>query len=414
LGIGFSDGNAYTVQVLALVTASGTSPTLSSGASKRRVAPRQSSGAICSPSSIPANTPQIALTFAEPTSATVSSPGPVTLQVTATNGCGAPVTDGPVYVEFSTPASQPADPRVFLQPSATAPGVWEGSWPPVTLGAVRLRARGQSQSQTNTLIGASDFLYETVPAPAATAAPLANGVINAASATPNLNVGRGSLVSIYGQRMVGSTLAATKIPLPTQLGDTQVTLGDALLPLLFAAPGQINALIPLRSLETDVQLPLVVQTNAGGNGLFSSTPTNLTVVDFQPAIFSQDARGTGPGSIQDVNYHLVTESNKVKVGDYILIYCTGLGAVNNPPAVEGGPAPSPPNLATTLQTPTVTFGEGANAITVTNVYFSGLTPGFAGLYQVDVQIPQGVQPGDVDVSLSIGGQTSNTVTVAVQ
>ena len=167
-------------------------------------------------------------------------------------------------------------------------------------------------------------------------------------------------------------------------------------------PSQINALIPLQALDSDAQLPLVVQTTntAAGNGSTSnSTPITLKVVDFQPAIFSQDTTGTGPGSIQDAHYQLVTESNKVKVGDYILIYCTGLGAVNNPPAVEGGPAPSNP-LATTVVTPTVTFGEGANAITAPKVYFSGLTPGFAGLYQVDVQIPAGVQSGDVSVSLA--------------
>ena len=240
LGIGFSDGNAHTIQVLALVTGSGNSPTANSRVSERSVAPKQSNGtpgALCLPSSIPANTPQVALTFKEPTNATVSSPGPVPLQVTATNGCGAAVTDGPIYVEFSTPASQPADPVVYLQPSATGgAGVWEGSWPPVTVGQVRLRARGESQSRTNTLIGASDFVYETVLAPAATAVPLANGVENSASVTPNLNVARGSLVSIYGERLVSAAVSAGQIPLPLQLGDTQAVLGNTKLPLLYAKP----------------------------------------------------------------------------------------------------------------------------------------------------------------------------------
>jgi uncharacterized protein (TIGR03437 family) len=39
--------------------------------------------------------------------------------------------------------------------------------------------------------------------------------------------------------------------------------------------------------------------------------------------------------------------------------------------------------------------------------FAGLTPGFAGLYQVNVQIPNGVMPGDqVPVSISVGGKSS--------
>jgi uncharacterized protein (TIGR03437 family) len=414
LGIGFSDGNAHTVQVLALVTGSDTSTTQSSGASKRSVAPRQSSGAICFPSSIPANTPQITVAFNEPeTSSAVSSPGPVPLQVTATNACGAPVTDGPVYVYFST------DPKIQLEPSPTTPGLWEGSWAPVALGTEQMQANAQSQSTVNTLSANSDIQNVTVLAAASTAAPLAYGAESSASATPNLNVAVGSLVTIYGERLVASPVSALQIPLPPQLGDTQVQLSGKTLPLLYANPNQINLLIPLSLQESDTQLSLVVQTTnpaPGSGSTLNSTPIPLKVVDFQPAIFSQDASGTGPGSIQDQYYNLVTENNKVSVGEYIFIYCTGLGPVNNPPAVDGGPAPSSP-LATTLQTPTVTFGDGANAITVTEypaLYFSGLTPGFAGLYQVDVQIPQGVQPGDVNVSLSIGGQTSNTVTVAVQ
>jgi len=47
--------------------------------------------------------------------------------------------------------------------------------------------------------------------------------------------------------------------------------------------------------------------------------------------------------------------------------------------------------------------------------FAGLAPGFVGLYQVDVQVPQAVAPGNaVPLSLAIGSSTSNTVTIAVQ
>jgi len=49
------------------------------------------------------------------------------------------------------------------------------------------------------------------------------------------------------------------------------------------------------------------------------------------------------------------------------------------------------------------------------VNFSGLAPGYVGLYQVNVQIPDTAPSGDaVPVILSIGGATANTVTIAVQ
>lgn len=54
-------------------------------------------------------------------------------------------------------------------------------------------------------------------------------------------------------------------------------------------------------------------------------------------------------------------------------------------------------------------GAGATAS------FSGLSPGFVGLYQVNAQVPEDVPTGDaVPVILTIGGVTSNTVTIAVQ
>jgi uncharacterized protein (TIGR03437 family) len=49
------------------------------------------------------------------------------------------------------------------------------------------------------------------------------------------------------------------------------------------------------------------------------------------------------------------------------------------------------------------------------VTYSGLAPGFAGLYQVDAQVPSGAPSGGtVAVVMKIGGSTSNTVTIAVQ
>ena len=48
------------------------------------------------------------------------------------------------------------------------------------------------------------------------------------------------------------------------------------------------------------------------------------------------------------------------------------------------------------------------------VDFSGLAPGFVGLYQVNAQVPEGTLSGEaVSLSLAIGGIESNVVTVAI-
>jgi uncharacterized protein (TIGR03437 family) len=95
-------------------------------------------------------------------------------------------------------------------------------------------------------------------------------------------------------------------------------------------------------------------------------------------------------------------------GEFISIYSTGLGAVTNQPGT--GMAARADLLSMTIATPTVSIG-GADALVV----FSGLAPGAMGLYQVNVQVPQGASVGDaVRLTLSVGGVASNSVTIAVQ
>ena len=107
------------------------------------------------------------------------------------------------------------------------------------------------------------------------------------------------------------------------------------------------------------------------------------------------------------DFQTVTEANPVKVGDAIIICCAGLGEVT-PPVASGSAAPGPP-FAVTAEQVTVTIG-GLPA----KVLFAGLTPEFASLYQVNAVVPQGVAQGEVEVAVSIAGQTSSVVTVAVE
>lgn len=115
-------------------------------------------------------------------------------------------------------------------------------------------------------------------------------------------------------------------------------------------------------------------------------------------IFAVNGNGSGQGAILDASYELVDASNPATAGSTIvLIYCTGLGAVSNQPAT-GAPAPDGP-LAWTTTMPTVTIGG-----TAAPVLFSGLAPGFVGLYQVNALAPAGVGAGAaVPVTISLGG-----------
>jgi len=100
-------------------------------------------------------------------------------------------------------------------------------------------------------------------------------------------------------------------------------------------------------------------------------------------------------------------SRPARRGEYVSIYCTGLGRVEFPPRPGEPPPPDPP--IRTVDTPEVSIG-GAPA----EVSFSGLAPGSVGLYQINAKIAAAAQTGNaVPLTVSIGGRTSNTVTIAV-
>jgi uncharacterized protein (TIGR03437 family) len=95
-------------------------------------------------------------------------------------------------------------------------------------------------------------------------------------------------------------------------------------------------------------------------------------------------------------------------GEFVTIYCTGLGAVASRPAT--GAAASSTFLSSTTVPVGVRIGNIPAAVT-----FSGLAPGFVGLYQINVQVPEGVAPsGAVPVVLTGNAIEANTVMMAVQ
>ena len=131
----------------------------------------------------------------------------------------------------------------------------------------------------------------------------------------------------------------------------------------------------------------------------------------QPAVFTVDQSGQGQGAIfrqRSGALALADSAAPAQAGDALIIYCTGLGTVD-PPVVEGTAAPLSP-LSSTKSPVTVMVGDKP-----AQVQFSGLIPGFAGLYQVNVVMPPGVAAGGaVPVALTVAGQTGPPVTIAVQ
>lgn len=256
------------------------------------------------------------------------------------------------------------------------------------------------------------FMFLCASIAAAQTAPVVNssgGILNGASFS-GLPPAAGSIVSLFGTNLGSFTLIAVAPPLPTTFGGVTVGMDSTAAPLFFASPAQINLQIPWE-LVGQAQVSVTVSV-----GSITSAPVALNLTSFAPGIFTVNSQGNGQGAI------LISSTGElaalegslpgratrpVRSGEFLSIYCTGLGDVTNRPA-SGLPAPGDP-LSTTIAAPTVTIGGVSAAVN-----FSGLSPGFVGVYQVDVQVPENVPTGaEVPVELTIGGAASNTVTIAV-
>ena len=229
-------------------------------------------------------------------------------------------------------------------------------------------------------------------------------MVNTASYAAGQPVAPGSIISVFGERLAGSTpQGASALPLPTRLALAGLNLGGRDLPLFYASAGQINAQVPFDA--TPGSRPQAyVRVSAGGDSV--SVPETLTLTPVAPGIFQIGV--ARQGAVTNPQGQLTDTRAPAAAGDTVIVYATGLGLTDLPVAT-GEAAPSNPPAKVTVPVQARVGGVAAT------VQFAGLAPGFAGLYQINVQIPAGVTPGPaVELTLIQTGVSSNTVTIALR
>lgn len=242
-------------------------------------------------------------------------------------------------------------------------------------------------------------VYAAVPGatPTISAAGFTNGASFASGASP------GAIATIFGTRLTRNLtgiLQAGSVPLPTTLAGTSVTVGGKPAPIFNVV--NINGQEQI-SIQVPVDVPLGPATVVLSNG-FTTATTQITLAAAQPGIFTID----GSQAVAfHANFTLVSASQPAAPGEIIILFGTGLGAVN--PPVATGVATSGSVLSNTVATYTATIA-GQNA----PVSFSGLAPFFIALGQVNLAVPLGAPSGLQDLVLTGGGGTSNVVKVRIR
>ncbi len=287
-----------------------------------------------------------------------------------------------------------------------------------------------------TVNGSSEGLPSNQAAATPAPVPTVSAPLNAASFRSPGVVSAGAILSVFGTGF-GTQDNYSVFP-ATAVNGVRVQFGTTPAPVFaFAATGgQINVLAPT-DLPSTGTVSLTVQNPAG-----LSASQTVTLAPATPGIFFYSDPGVSTRrnavavaantawiampTAMAARMNLPTNCGSLVPaavcgqpahrGDYVQIYVTGLGQAtpngdpSGTPLQTGNVAPlnGRPVYLTTA-TPTVTIGGQA-----VDVLFSGLSPGYTGLYQVNVQIPSSIASGD-DVPIQISmGALSDSATIAVQ
>jgi uncharacterized protein (TIGR03437 family) len=242
------------------------------------------------------------------------------------------------------------------------------------------------------------------------------GVVSASAYGTASAVAPGSWIEIFGSNFATHSRQWASADFrgniaPTSLDGTSVTIGGQPAFVNFVSETQVNAQVPS---TLGVGPQQVVVTNAAG----SSAAVSITVTQTQPGLLAPPSFSVGgrqyvtalfpdgvtyvlpPGSIASIN------SRRARPGDTIILYGIGFGAVQ-PATPAGQIAAGSTSIASPLQ---ISIGG-----TAANVPYAGLAPGFVGLYQFNVVVPNIAAGDSVPLTFTLNGVAgSQTLVIPVQ
>ncbi len=219
-----------------------------------------------------------------------------------------------------------------------------------------------------------------VPAPTYSASSIVNSASNQVGPiAPN------TIVSLYGTDLAYVTRGITSEDLrgqvlPTTLGGTgvRVLVGKLNANIYFISPTQINFLVPASLLAGPVDVQIGLDSRYG-------PAVKVTLTPAAPALFQGDTQfvvGTRPDG------STISKDRPAVPGEIIVLYATGLGIAD-----KNLPDGQLPTMAYPIQrSADFRVRIGGALLSSGSVYYVGVTPGFAGLYQINLKLPNTMDP----------------------
>ncbi|HEX5430796.1 MAG TPA: hypothetical protein VFW83_02420 [Bryobacteraceae bacterium] len=200
------------------------------------------------------------------------------------------------------------------------------------------------------------------------------------------------------------------LPWPTVLDDVQVTVNGVAAPIFALIPGAIYFQVPMSTPDSGTA-DYVVSRPSTGQILAAGT---FTMQQASPGIFTQNQIGTLAAAASNEDGSPNTPSNRVAAGGVITLWLTGAGKIAGVP--PDGTAPG--GAFTTPVNPLVFI----NSVTPATVLYSGTSPQYPGLWQLNVQVPETTPPGTniwvlvkmYDYPSNVGGTPSPTTDQLLQ
>lgn len=229
-------------------------------------------------------------------------------------------------------------------------------------------------------------------------------IVNAASYESGISPG--ALATIFGDNltMVSGTVLADSNPLPTNLAGVNVMVNGFPAPIYGIAYADGED-------QISIQVPYEAPTGPGAAEIQVFDEATL-VADFFTDSFTEDPgifTYNGNFAIAEASdYSLIGPNNPAIPGEPLVLYVTGLGPLTLD-LTDGYGSPTSPPFAETVD-PFQVIVDGENCA----VFFSGLAPGFVGLYQINFYVPSDAAAGNLQISIQSTYANSATATLPVQ